>query len=81
MRIKLSQVVAKVPANSLEITNMSFEIYDITGLVILEGWLMSESGEPTGPACTIPVQLSDSEIRELFSVVKTDAIRRRKKIK
>ncbi len=78
--LKLSQIMAKVPAAKVRIINLSFELQDTLGWVILEGELcVGEEESETIISINIPLLLSDKEILELLQVVKVQRnIRRRK---
>ena len=78
--LKLSQIMAKVPAAKVKILNLSFELQDTLGWVILEGELcVGEDESESIISINIPLMLSDKEILELLSVVKVQRnIRRRK---
>ena len=72
--------MAKVPAAKVKILNLSFELQDTLGWVILEGELCVEVDESESIInINIPLMLSDKEILELLNVVKVQRnIRRRK---
>ncbi len=78
--LKLSQIMAKVPAAKVKILNLSFELQDTLGWVILEGGLCVDGDESESIInINIPLMLSDKEILELLNVVKVQRnVRRRK---
>ena len=80
MRIKLSQLVTKVPSNLVEITNLDLSLHQTTGLVILECTLLIGTGEEAQDlvALQIPVQLSNKELLNLFDVTKIAGNTRRR---
>ena len=78
--LRLSQIMAKVPAAKVKILNLSFELQDTLGWVILEGELCVEDDESESIInINIPLQLSDKEILELLNVVKVQRNLRRRK--
>ena len=78
--LKLSQVMAKVPAAKIKILNLSFELQDTLGWVILEGELCVEGEESESIInINIPLMLSDKEILELLSIAKVQRNMRRRK--
>lgn len=80
-KLKLSQLMAKVPAANLKVLNLSFELHETLGWVILEGELcVGEDATESLINISIPLTLSEKEILELLNVSKTAArnIRRKK---
>ena len=78
--IKLSQLMAKVPAANLRVLNLSFELHETLGWVILEGELcVGEDASESLINITVPLALSEKEILELLNVSKTTRNVRRKK--
>ena len=78
--LKLSQIMTKVPAAKVKILNLSFELQDTLGWVVLEGELCV-GGDESEPIIniTIPLLLSDKEVLELLNVVKVQRNIRRKR--
>jgi len=80
-KLKLSQLMAKVPAANLKVLNLSFELHETLGWVILEGELcVGEDATESLINISIPLTLSEKEILELLNVSKTATrnIRRKK---
>ena len=78
--LKLSHIMAKVPAAKIKILNLSFELQDTLGWVILEGELCVEGDDSESIInINIPLMLSDKEILELLSITKVQRNIRRKK--
>ena len=80
-KLKLSQLMAKVPAANLKVLNLSFELHETLGWVILEGELcVGEDATESLINISIPLALSEKEILELLNVSKTTTrnIRRKK---
>ena len=81
-KMKLSHLLAKVPAAEVTITNISFELHDLLGWAIVECELvLGEGGSESAITLTIPVQVSIKEVAGWFDVVKLDGnsrLRRRK---
>jgi|3_EtaG_2_1085321.scaffolds.fasta_scaffold336333_2 hypothetical protein len=78
-KMKLSHLLAKVPAAEVNITNISFELHDLLGWAIVECELVLGGGNSeTGITLTIPVQVSTKEVAEWFDVVKVLGNSRRK---
>ena len=80
-KMKLSHLLAKVPAAEINIINISFELHDQLGWAIIEGELVV-GGDSTETAIniTIPVQLSSKELGALFDVVKVEGATRRRRV-
>jgi hypothetical protein len=79
--IKLSHLMAKVPAAKVNILNLSFELHEQLGLVIVEAELMVGDKEPEPAAnLIIPLQLSTKEIEELLSVTHVPGSTRRRNL-
>ena len=77
--IKLSQLLVKVPAAKVKVLNLSFELHETLGWVILEGELCVGDKETESIVnITIPLQLSDKDILGLLSVTQVPSRRRRK---
>ena len=78
-KMKLSHLLAKVPAAEINIINISFELHDELGWAIIEGELVvgADSTE-TAINITIPVQVTPKEVSSWFDVVKVDSPRRRR---
>ena len=82
MEMKLSQLVAKVPNNHVRIMNIDLSLWHQAGLVLIECSLLvgPDADKQELAALQIPVQLSQKELLDLFSVTKVNApLRRRKK--
>lgn len=82
-KMKLSHLLAKVPAAEINIMNISFELHDQLGWAIIEGELVvGNDSTETAISITIPVQVSMQEVLSWFDVVKVDGpARRRRKLK
>ena len=79
-KMKLSHLLAKVPAAEVTITNISFELHELLGWAIVECELVMGDGDTE--SCinlTIPVQVSLKEVASWFDVVKVDRNLRRRK--
>ena len=81
-KMKLSHLLAKVPAAEIDIINISFELHDQLGWAIIEGELVV-GGDSTETAVniTIPVQLTSKELSALFDVVKVEGNTRRRRVR
>ena len=81
-KIKLSHLLAKVPAAEVSITNISFELHGLLGWVIVECELVvGEETTESAISLTIPVQVSLKEVSSWFNVVKVEGNTRRRRIK
>ena len=80
MKIKLSQLVTKVPSAQVEITNLDMSLHEKTGLVNIEAVLLvgKEEVKQELLALQIPIQLSNAELLELFNVTKIAGNARRR---
>jgi len=80
MKIKLSQLVTKVPSAYVEITNIDLTLHETSGLVLLECVLLAGKGEEAQSLASLqlPAQLSTKELLELFSVTKVAGNTRRR---
>lgn len=78
-KMKLSHLLAKVPAAEVNITNISFELYDLLGWAIVECELVMGDGEAeSSVTLTLPVHVSPKELHSWFDVVKVDGNTRRR---
>lgn len=78
-KIKLSHLMAKVPAAKINLINLSFELHEQLGWVIAECELcMGDGDTESAITLTIPLQLSDKEILEMLSVTKVEGNTRRR---
>ena len=78
--MKLSHLLAKVPAAEINILNISFELHDQLGWAIVEGELVvGPDSTETAINITIPVQVSLKEVSSWFDVVKVEAKPRRRR--
>ena len=72
-KMKLSHLLAKVPAAEVTITNISFELHNLLGWAIVECELvMGDGGSENAITLTIPVQVSIKEVAGWFDVVKLE---------
>tara|TARA_Y100000592_G_scaffold19371_2_gene29726 strand:+ start:38675 stop:38923 length:249 start_codon:yes stop_codon:yes gene_type:complete len=80
MKIKLSQIVTKVPSTLVEVTSIDLSQHELTGLAVLECTLFADH-EGVGQdlvAMQIPVQITTKELLELFNVTKVAGNTRRR---
>ena len=81
-KIKLSQLLAKVPAAEVNITNISFELHSQLGWALVEGELVVGNDEvESAISITIPVMVTNKELSSLFNVVKVAGSPRRRRLK
>ena len=81
-KIKLSHLLAKVPAAEVKITNISFELHELLGWVIIECELLMGDGDTESAiSLTLPVQVTLKEVSSWFNVVKIEGNTRRRRIK
>ena len=81
-KIKLSHLLAKVPAAEVNITNISFELHELLGWAIVECELvMADGGSENTITLTIPVQVSLKEVSSWFDVVRVEGNTRRRRVK
>ena len=81
-KMKLSHLLAKVPAAEVNITNISFEMHELLGWAIVECELIvGEDSTESAISLTIPVQVSLKEIASWFNVVKVAGNTRRRRLK
>jgi len=81
-KMKLSHLLAKVPAAEINIINISFELHDQLGWAIIEGELVvGNDSTETAINITIPVQLTVKELSALFDVVKVEGAPRRRRVR
>lgn len=77
--LKLSHLMAKVPAAKVSLLSLSFELHEQLGWVIAECELCVGDGDTeSAVTLTIPLQLSDKEILEMLSVTRVAGNTRRK---
>jgi len=80
-KMKLSHLLAKVPAAEVNIINISFELHDLLGWVIVEcELLMGDGSSESAITLTIPVQVSLKELNSWFDVVKVAGNTRRRRV-
>jgi len=80
-KMKLSHLLAKVPAAEVNITNISFELHELLGWAIVECELvMGDGGSESTITLTIPVQVSLKELNSWFDVVKVEGNTRRRRL-
>lgn len=81
-KMKLSHLLAKVPAAEVNIINISFELHELLGWAIVECELVMGDGKAESSlTLTIPVQVSLSELNSWFDVVKVAGGNRRRIVK
>ena len=80
MKIRLSQLVTKVPSAHVEITNIDLSLHEATGLVNIEAVLLVGKEEVSQEllALQIPLQLSNKELLSLFDITKVSGNTRRR---
>ncbi len=71
-----------MPSALVEIDNISMELHSTTGWCILEGHVVvnSEGEKVTLTAITIPVQLSNDDLKSLFSVSSSSTPSKRRRV-
>lgn len=81
MILKLAQLAVKIPSTDLRINNISLELYEQTGWVIVEGEVILGDGESTSSLTSVilPLEVSQKELLELFKVVKTGLVPSRRR--